>query len=72
MATQSVPVPRIALEMPDGLIERVDAFCAAAGFPSRSAGIRALISAGLKVAPGPAEDPRNAEMLSNRMSYRSA
>jgi metal-responsive CopG/Arc/MetJ family transcriptional regulator len=55
-------VPRIALGLPESLIDRVDRFAAKAGFASRSAAVRALIDAGLSLEPGPHQDPRVIEM----------
>jgi metal-responsive CopG/Arc/MetJ family transcriptional regulator len=58
----NLPSSRLGLKLPGSLIARIDAYCAKAGFPSRSSAVRTLIDAGLSLEPGPHQDPRVIEM----------
>jgi len=58
--------------LPSSQIDRIDAYCAKAGFASRSAAVRTLIDAGLAVEPGPHQDPRVIEMYAEKLQVRAA
>jgi metal-responsive CopG/Arc/MetJ family transcriptional regulator len=62
----------IGFKLPGSLIQRIDAYCAKRGFPSRSAGVRTLIDAGLSLEPGPHQDPRITEMYAAKLQGAQA
>jgi hypothetical protein len=65
-------IPRVGFRLPGSLIQRVDAYAAKAGFPSRSAAARALLDAGLSLEPGPHQDPRVTEMYAVKLQQAQA